>query len=1046
MSTPTNDATTEDRLHALWRQPTAAFRGKPFWSWNGRLEKEELLRQARVFAEMGMGGFFMHSRTGLVTEYLGDEWFELINACSDEAKRLGLEAWLYDEDRWPSGSAGGLATREARFRMKLLRCTVAAPDVAVPWDEPGFVAAFAARVEGVNIFGARRLSAEGGAPVPEAGESLLLFTTEILPEDSFYNGQTYLDTLSRDATEHFLQVTHERYLARCDGRLGGDIRGVFTDEPHHGMVMCDANAQQRNRDAKWTTPWTPSLFGRFQEAFGHDLRDHLPTLFLRLEGERISPVKWQYMELIQRMFLDQWAQPLHGWCRAHGMLLTGHALHEDSLAAQAVPCGSMMRYYEHMDYPGVDVLATNNRNYWLVKQLASVGRQMGKPWLLSELYGCTGWQFDFAGHKAVGDWQALFGINVRCHHLAWYTMAGEAKRDYPASISFQSGWYKEYAAVEDYFSRLGVLMQAGRAVCDVLVLNPVESTWAQVYAGWSTWLGSNSPAVDTLERQYAQVFRWLTGAQIDFDYGDEDHLHRWGRVEPAAGAGEGGDGPMLVLGECAYRVVVVAGVETIRGSTLDLLRRFAEAGGAVVFAGEPPAYVDALPSGEAVRLAEGRRVAWRADRLAAAVRGASQAARVVRCGTPGMLCQVRRDGERWIVVAVNPDEETTLPDVRFCLTHVAPDAAGHSVEEWDCLRGDCYRVEASAGAEGLAWTASFPPLAERVFVLAARAGAADLPTRAARPAGKDNPMAGPFAYSLDEPNLCVLDFAAWRLGDGPWQPEAEILRIDEAVRAQVGLEPRGGMMVQPWARAADERTFGELRLRFAFDVAEVPAGEFHLLVETPERFQITLNGVAVQAADGWLIDPCLRRCAPSSPEALRVGRNEVELVAPMSAGLDLEAIFLAGNFGVTLVGRTARLGALPERLRVGDIVAQGLPFYSGKVTVQLPLPPGSGAPGVLTLDPVGCAAVKVCASNGAERLLPWGPFEVDLRELGVQAGEELTCELYLTRRNTFGPLHEVPKEQAACGPGNFRTRSDKFSEDYQLFPCGLAADPTVSIP
>ena len=138
---------------------------------------------------------------------------------------------------------------------------------------------------------------------------------------------------------------------------------------------------------------------------------------------------------------------LHAWCQAHGILLTGHVLHEDSLAAQTIPCGSMMRYYEHMDYPGIDVLALDNENFWLVKQLASVGRQLGKSWLLSELYGCADWQTNFTDHKRIGDWQALFGINIRCHHLSWYTMAGEAKRDYPASISFQSRWCEEYAAV-----------------------------------------------------------------------------------------------------------------------------------------------------------------------------------------------------------------------------------------------------------------------------------------------------------------------------------------------------------------------------------------------------------------------------------------------------------------------------------------------------------------------------------------------------------------------------------------------------------------------
>ncbi len=68
------------KLHNKFLNPPSEYRGKPFWAWNGKLEKKELLRQVHVMKEMGFGGFFMHSRTGLETEYLGDEWFELINA------------------------------------------------------------------------------------------------------------------------------------------------------------------------------------------------------------------------------------------------------------------------------------------------------------------------------------------------------------------------------------------------------------------------------------------------------------------------------------------------------------------------------------------------------------------------------------------------------------------------------------------------------------------------------------------------------------------------------------------------------------------------------------------------------------------------------------------------------------------------------------------------------------------------------------------------------------------------------------------------------
>ena len=78
--------------------PSVTYRGKPFWSWNGELRGEELVRQAHIMKEMGFGGYFMHTRAGLITEYLGDEWFELTNQVADVAEADGMEAWLYDED------------------------------------------------------------------------------------------------------------------------------------------------------------------------------------------------------------------------------------------------------------------------------------------------------------------------------------------------------------------------------------------------------------------------------------------------------------------------------------------------------------------------------------------------------------------------------------------------------------------------------------------------------------------------------------------------------------------------------------------------------------------------------------------------------------------------------------------------------------------------------------------------------------------------------------------------------------------------------------
>ena len=81
------------------QNPELKYRAKPFWAWNGKLEEEELHFQIDAMKEMGFGGFFMHSRTGLETEYMGEEWFRLIRSCAEYGAKTGMEAWLYDEDR-----------------------------------------------------------------------------------------------------------------------------------------------------------------------------------------------------------------------------------------------------------------------------------------------------------------------------------------------------------------------------------------------------------------------------------------------------------------------------------------------------------------------------------------------------------------------------------------------------------------------------------------------------------------------------------------------------------------------------------------------------------------------------------------------------------------------------------------------------------------------------------------------------------------------------------------------------------------------------------
>ena len=1039
--------------------PPVAYRGKPFWSWNGELRGEELVRQAHVMKEMGLGGYFMHSRAGLITEYLGDEWFDLINEVADAAEADGMEAWLYDEDRWPSGSAGGKVTVDPQYRMKALYIYESDPD-KVDWNAESF-ALYVAKLDGLNLYTYKELDISTVAcckcaarKVKDAIAELTDATANepgdwkalrfaIVPDrpSSTYNGTTYIDTMSRKATDKFIELTHEEYAKHCGDRLGRSIKGIFTDEPHRGY--CFDNRSDHDGVMSCAVAWTDDIFEEFEKRYGFACRPILPELFYRKNGELVAPVKLHYIDLADALFLERFAMPLNDWCNDHGIQFTGHVLHEDSLMNQTVPNGSLMRFYEYMGYPGVDVLTEHNRCYWIVKQLASAARQLGKKWLLSELYGCTGWHFNFKSHKILGDWQALFGINLRCQHLSWYTMEGESKRDYPASILHQSPWYKDYNKVEDYFARMGLVLSEGAPACDVLLLNPIESVWCQAYAGWARWINNVSPDVAPYEQRYAQLFHYLTNHQIDFDYGEEEMMSRMASVDTVDGT------PVLRVGKASYKTVIVSNMLTIRPTTLALLKEFMDKGGKVIFCGDVPTYVNAVKSDEPAKLSEqGIVIPYDEEALVSAVRENACEFVSITNGEgeceKAVFAQVRKDfgGDGYAIVVLNTDRGQPREDLTLSLK--AP--AGYAVEEWDLETGDRYDASALAGEVGGTYYISMEldAAGTRCFVLTKTPD--ELPAVTEYETVAAETLTGEFPYACDEPNVCVLDWCKWRWKDGEWHDEAEALWADRQVRSDVGIEWRGGGMLQPWyAKLNDTKKYGELQLSYEFYIDEMPDFDIILAGERPELNCYKINGVELHNDDinDFWVDDCFKKMKIPA-DALKLGRNEVTIDVTFMRTTNIEALYLVGIFGVKVDGKKRTLVATPGLMGCDNYAAYDMPFFTGNLTYALTKEDYENILGdaakdadriVLTPKEFTGGCVKVRAA-GKTTVLGWDPYEADITE-AYRNGLPISVTVEGVRTNVFGPLHEVDKPAGVCGPDSFVTSGDQWTDNYSLLKSGL---------
>ncbi|MCX7018619.1 MAG: glycosyl hydrolase [Candidatus Sumerlaeota bacterium] len=1044
-----------DRLFARqFADPGCEYRGAPFWAWNGKLEPAELRRQVRIMKQMGLGGFFMHSRVGLATEYLSDEWFECVQACIDEAGKQGMMAWLYDEDRWPSGAAGGIVTCNPKYRMRYLGLDVLSKTCRLKWDNE-LLGAFVARVDGHEAAGLKAI-ARGKQPLKlDRGESLLLFRVIMESNTSWYNGYTYLDTMNHDAVREFIRVTHEAYRKRCGRDFGKTVPGIFTDEPNYGPTFLWA----RERGI----PWTEKLPAVFSKRYGYDLLARLPELFFDVEGLEVSQARYHYHDCVTRLFVDAFARQIGEWCAGNKLLFTGHVLLEEMLSTQTAVVGSAMRFYEHMQAPGIDLLTEHLREYDTAKCAVSVARQFGRKWRLTETYGCTGWDFPFAGHKALGDWQAALGINLRCQHLSWYTMEGQAKRDYPASVFYQSPWWEAYRTVEDYFARIHSVMTRGAEVRDLLVIHPIESAWLGVRLGWN-----QSEYIRRQDETLIKLRDALLAAHIDFDYGDEDILSRHGVAQRRAGR------PALVVGKADYRAVIVPPMTTIRSTTLSLLRKFRDFGGGVVFAGEPPRYVDALPSDEALDFARNCASAPASSpKLAESVEASARRLSIADAGgeeIAAVLYLLREDRDRYYLFLCNtghdPADVPGLHDPTMACERNAAfpdvvirgfaDCEGDPIE-LDPRDGGMYAAHAQRQSGMWAISTNLPALGSRLFVVPKkRKGGARLPVRPILRTESCEKFGngGTWAIVLSEHNCLVLDRPRCRIGQGRWKSADEILRVDDAVRDALGIARRGGEMVQPWACEMPRNPrCVPVSLKYNFRVDAPASGGLWLAIERPDLYRISVNGAALSSESdcGWWVDKSLRMI-PVAPALIRKGGNEIALQCEYDESHPgLEIIYLLGNFGVAVDGTSVTMTTFPDKLAIGDWTKQGLPFYSGTVSYvrnisgMFAAVKSGGRRLFIETPHYKGVAVRVWVNGRAAGMIAWEPNELDITDHIDGDEVELRIEVLGHRRNSHGPLHHALPHTKWTGPGEFITTGKSWTHQYQLVSCGLMAEPILSL-
>jgi hypothetical protein len=1010
-----------------FQDPPAEFRSAPLWVWNDRMTNAEIEEQLADFKAHGIGGVFVHPRPGLITPYLSAEWLALFRHAVDTGKTLGMKVWIYDENSYPSGFAGGHVPAQLPDAVRSgLRMTKATALPASFAELPLVVLRKAA-----SGFEDVTAEARAGGPTLGPGEYCIFDLNRQKP-NPWYGGFTYVDLMRRDVTETFLDITMNAYRRAFGDEFGATVPGVFEDEaeisPAGGAGMTVVN-------------YTPALFDKFKERWGYDLKTQLPSLYDEVGDFR--RVRHDYYALILDLFIDGWAVPYSDYCSHYNLTFTGHYWEHEWPRPTVNPDNMAFAAYAHM--PGIDILMNDFQtdthaqfgNARSVKEIRSAANQLGKLRTMSETYGAGGWDLTFFDQKRIADWEYALGVNFINQHLSYVTIKGARKRDHPQSFSYHEPWWYAYRPLADYLGRMSTALSLGRQENAVLVIEPTTTGWL-----YHSPRGE-ADKIKALGKDFQDFVNSLEAAQIEYDLASEHILRNWGKVR---------DG-RLQVGERAYGVVVLPpGLENVEDATSVLLSDYAGQGGKVVSWVGAPAFVNGREDGRLTKVAAAQPLAWlpakpetwRADLVRLSGTAFDMGPARSKGSEPVYLFHHRRvlkDAE--LVFLANTGAKAAV--------FGSLSANGQSCEAWDAFTGKVSPYPAVSEGAKLRVEYEIPPGGS--LLLCFRPGgvpAAELKIRRESPLPSERSL----AVQRESPNILTLDYCDLTL-DG--KTETDLYFYD----AQLKTFRRHGLDRNPWDSAVQYKTNildldrfapdSGFDAAFRFTVADgVKTDSLRAVVERPELFQVAVNGRKIAPRSGtWWLDKAFGVFEIGA--FVKPGENTIALKsAPFTIHSELESIYLLGDFGLAGADKGFRLvPAAP--LKMGAWSEQGLPLYSGAVSykksVLLRTADFRKTRYEVQLGAWKGSVAEVRVNGKSAGFIAYEPFRLDVTGFLTLGPNDVTVLVTGTLKNTLGPFHNDPALGRAW-PGGFqqgakggRPAGAKYSvvgyglfEDFKIVP------------
>lgn len=1003
-------------VRQLFLNPPSEFRSAPLWVWNNQVTKRHIEEQLKDFRDRGIGGVFIHPRPGLITEYLSDEWFALCRHAVDEGKKLGMKVWIYDENSYPSGFAGGHVPAQmpdaVRSGLSMNRLS------ALPssWEIEPLVVLQKSGATFVDI------TSDLKSKSFETGD-FYVFTVVKQKPNPWYGGFTYVDLMRRDVTEKFLDVTMNAYKRAIGDQFGKVVPGVFQDE---------AEVNPATVPNLPSVSYTRALFKAFQSRWGYDLRLHLPSLYEDVgEWHR---VRHNYYSAILDLFIEGWAKPYYEYCERNNLIFTGHYWEHEWPRPVFNPDNLALAGWAHM--PGIDILMNEFNmdthaqfgNARAVKEIRSAANQLGRSRTMSETFGAGGWEMTFFDQKRIADWEYVLGVNFVNQHLSYMTIMGARKTDHPLSFSYHEPWWENYNVLADYFGRLSVALSLGEQTNRILVIEPTTTAWMH-YAS-----KGDRAKFQNIERGFQSFVNRLESAQIEYDLGSERTIQEHGKVS----------GKRFVVGVRSYDLVILPPtLENLDKATVSLLDEYLAARGKVLCYGKPPTFLDGKQSDEIVKMSQlyslnMKRPAAISDNLSGqlsetlpanwiTVSDESDISKInelapsplrFRVASPGdsLLFHHRRTFEDFeLVFLVNTSDKSPVTG--------AIEADGSSCEVWDGFTGAVKPCPAITMGKRISIDFTIPRGGSLLLCLRQTPGMSI-------PRAPSERMTIPSVTGLSakrmSKNILTLDYCDLTVGG---QTEKDLYFY----QAQTKIYQHHGLPVNPWDHAVQYKkniverdTFSAntgFEATFTFTIASgVTKETIQAVVERPELFKVFVNGTATQPLNNeWWLDKAFG--VFDIGRWLVDGENRIVLKSsPFTIHTELQPVFILGDF--CLEAKEKGFAIVPASpLNGGSWALQGLPFYGGAVEYsrqyRFEASALKGHRAFVGLKNWSGVVAEVRVNGKKAGVIGFEPFELDVTKRLKPGLNDVSVVVYGSLKNTLGPHHNDPPLGRAW-PGAFQ--------------------------